>query len=80
MGITEVLLHEAFSPENYLQLIRVENRKSLIAGRFGEKIKGHDSQKSRLHWVTGGGGGAGKYLQIWKSLKENLKNSLVKNK
>lgn len=49
MGITEVLLHEAFSPENYLQLIRVENRKSLIAGRFGEKIEGHDNQKSRLH-------------------------------
>lgn len=61
MGITEVLLHEAFSPENYLQLIRVENRKSLIAGRFGEKIKGHDNQKSRLHWVTGGGGWWGRW-------------------
>lgn len=30
MGITEVLLHEAFSPENYLQLIRVENRKASL--------------------------------------------------
>ena len=74
MGITQVLLYEASSPRNYLQLIRVEYLKSHIGGNFGGKIRGCDSHKSRLHLVTGK-----KNLQIWKSLEENLKNSLVKN-
>ena len=69
MGITEVLLYEAFSPESYLQLIRVENWKSLIAGRFGEKIKGNDGQKSRLPLVTEeGGGNTSKFENLWKKI------------
>ena len=53
MGITQVLLYEASSPRNYLQLIRVEYLKSHIGGNFGGKIRGCDSHKSRLHLVTG---------------------------